>query len=439
VAALRCDDECVFRVQGQWWDWRRSSRRTAAWRWDSVRSRKIIVGVLLVFCALAAPATVLAACPKVRLQLSAAELHQLINDEGGFKYYKTVTLADGSRAKRWVPYNDPVNCTVAHGHLIAYHKCTAAEIKQWTLTNAQADALLLHDAQSRVAAVNRLVTVGLTQAQFDALVDFVYNAGAGEPYYKKGKLITPTKGLVGSGILALVNAGKDKQAGEKITRYISRYERTKWPGLITRRQHEAVAFLKPSGECPPGGTPTLPKPVPKPKPTPTPAPTDPCAASPQPCFVQIEVNGYAPDEEEEEDWGVGIVTLSSATPQTTFAQQGGFDAGSWASQFDQDSGCDNGYDAVNECYDFEWAHSETVTLTAQPVPAGGYSANPTPRDESPSWDSTFAGWGGDCASAGMSPTCTLRLGEQLPTTGDAGQSGYSLHVTAYFEATEPDG
>jgi hypothetical protein len=39
------------------------------------------------------------------------------------------------------------------------------------------------------------------------------------------------------------------------------------------------------------------------------------------------------------------------------------------------------------------------------------------------------GWGGDCS--GSSTTCTLQIGSQQSTTG-----GYSLSVTAYFDATD---
>jgi hypothetical protein len=169
---------------------------------------------------------------------------------------------------------------------------------------------------------------------------------------------------------------------------------------------------------------------------PKPVAADPCRTSPAPCFVQIEVNGFPPEAEDQEDWGDGIVTVDSTTSQPTFAQEAGFIAGSWAAQFNPEPGCANGYDAVNECYQFEWYRSDTVVLTAHPVPAGGFSADPTPEDESPAWDSTFAGWGGDCADAGTSTTCTLQLGRQRPTSGTGGQSGYSLDVIAYFAATQ---
>ena len=234
------------------------------------------LGVFVIMAAV--PVAALAACPKVVLQLSAAGFHQLIKDEGGFKYYRLVTLSDGTRAKRWVPYDDSKHyCTVGHGHLIAYGPCTPAQIKKWTLTNAQADAWLAYDVQSRVNIVNRLVTRGLNQAQFDALVDFVYNAGPGKKPFrdKNGRL--RKLGLIGSGILDAVNSGDFTLAGNLILRYISRQERISSPGLIPRRDHEATPFLHVSeGDCPKRGKPT---PVPKPPPpNPSPPPPPDCAA-----------------------------------------------------------------------------------------------------------------------------------------------------------------
>jgi len=48
-----------------------------------------------------------------------------------------------------------------------------------TITQEQAEADLQANVQNAVNTVNRLVKVPLTQKQFDSLVDFVFNAGAG--------------------------------------------------------------------------------------------------------------------------------------------------------------------------------------------------------------------------------------------------------------------
>ena len=56
-----------------------------------------------------------------------------------------------------------------------------------TITQERADADLLANVQDAVDAVNDHVTVPLTQAQFDALVDFVFNVGVGA--FKKSTLL----------------------------------------------------------------------------------------------------------------------------------------------------------------------------------------------------------------------------------------------------------
>lgn len=48
-----------------------------------------------------------------------------------------------------------------------------------TCSQIQADQWLLDDVQDAVNAVNRLVKIGITQEEFDALVDFTFNVGIG--------------------------------------------------------------------------------------------------------------------------------------------------------------------------------------------------------------------------------------------------------------------
>lgn len=73
---------------------------------------------------------------------------------------------------RLVAYQDVKGVwTIGYGH-------TRGVYPGQTITQAQAEAFLLEDVQAAAAAVNRLVTVQLTQHEFDALVDFVFNAGA---------------------------------------------------------------------------------------------------------------------------------------------------------------------------------------------------------------------------------------------------------------------
>ncbi|HLI61923.1 MAG TPA: lysozyme [Terriglobales bacterium] len=79
----------------------------------------------------------------------------------------------------------------------------------------------------RGCRVNRLVTVPLTQNQFDALVDFVFNVGA--------------ENFARSTLLRELNAGNTAGAAAQFLLW-------KWaggvvsPGLLRRRQAEAALF-----------------------------------------------------------------------------------------------------------------------------------------------------------------------------------------------------
>jgi lysozyme len=73
---------------------------------------------------------------------------------------------------RKVAYVDPVGVvTVCAGHT------KTAKLGQ-VKTDAACAALLKEDVKEAEAAVKRLVTVPLTQAQFDALVSFTFNVGS---------------------------------------------------------------------------------------------------------------------------------------------------------------------------------------------------------------------------------------------------------------------
>jgi len=71
-------------------------------------------------------------------------------------------------------YQDQVGVwTIGYGH-------TGPDVVAGlTITLEQAQALLAQDVGSAAASVNRCVTVQLSQNEFDALVDFVFNLGTG--------------------------------------------------------------------------------------------------------------------------------------------------------------------------------------------------------------------------------------------------------------------
>jgi len=96
-----------------------------------------------------------------------------------------------------------------------------------TCTPEQADAWLVDDISDAEVAVNRLVTVRLTQHQFDALVDWTFNEGAGN--------------LESSTLLRKLNAGDYAGADAEFARWVRAGGRV-LPGLVKRRALEAAWF-----------------------------------------------------------------------------------------------------------------------------------------------------------------------------------------------------
>ena len=72
-------------------------------------------------------------------------------------------------------YQDQVGVwTIGYGH-------TGPEVVRGaTITLEQAQNLLAKDVGSAAACVNNVVAVALSQEEFDALVDFAFNLGAGQ-------------------------------------------------------------------------------------------------------------------------------------------------------------------------------------------------------------------------------------------------------------------
>lgn len=84
------------------------------------------------------------------------------------------------------------------------------------------------------AAVNRVVTVDMTQNQFDVLVSFSYNLGTGA--------------LAASSIVKQLNAGNPQAAARFFAPYCNARVNGRLqplPGLVRRRAAEAAVFLKP--------------------------------------------------------------------------------------------------------------------------------------------------------------------------------------------------
>ena len=87
--------------------------------------------------------------------------------------YTGQALTESFEGCRLVAYQDQNGVwTIGYGH-------TQGVAAGMTCTQEQAQAWLLEDIQWAVSVVNSQVTVSLTQNEFNALVDFVYNVGSG--------------------------------------------------------------------------------------------------------------------------------------------------------------------------------------------------------------------------------------------------------------------
>ncbi len=87
--------------------------------------------------------------------------------------------------------------TIGYGHLLRLNESFPNGIAE-----PQATSILATDVQQAEQAVSRLVKVALTQGQFDALVDFCFNLGAGR--------------LAGSTLLRELNAGNHDTAAQQL-------------------------------------------------------------------------------------------------------------------------------------------------------------------------------------------------------------------------------
>ncbi|QIL42514.1 lysozyme [Pedobacter sp. HDW13] len=116
--------------------------------------------------------------------------------------------------------------TIGYGH-----KLTSQEISSGTyasgITQQQAHALFMSDAQNAINAVNSQVTVSLTQNQFDALVSFVYNTGGGA--------------FGNSTLLSKLNSGDYSGAAAQMDRWVYASGGVV-NGLVNRRNQEQDLF-----------------------------------------------------------------------------------------------------------------------------------------------------------------------------------------------------
>lgn len=134
-------------------------------------------------------------------------------------------LTENFEGLRLTAYPDPAThgdpWTIGYGH-------TGAEVHQgMTITQEQAEEFLMQDVQKAVQTVNLKIHTDLTQNEFDALVDFVFNCGAGN--------------FAGSTLLKKINAGDMEGAALEFQKWDKAAGHV-MAGLVRRRQAETDLF-----------------------------------------------------------------------------------------------------------------------------------------------------------------------------------------------------
>ena len=125
------------------------------------------------------------------------------------------------------PYLCPANIpTIGYGSTI-YPDGTKVSMKDAPITKDRAEEILKFVLATFERAVNRLVTVPITQNQFDALVSFTYNVGGVH--------------LADSTLLKMLNNGDYAGASEQFGRWAKAGGKT-LPGLVARRESEKELF-----------------------------------------------------------------------------------------------------------------------------------------------------------------------------------------------------
>ena len=78
-------------------------------------------------------------------------------------------------------YNDAAGyCTIGYGHLIKRSQCDGSEPREFLrgLSETQGGELLLEDMRYSQLAVMKAVKVELSDSEYAALCDFVFNVGS---------------------------------------------------------------------------------------------------------------------------------------------------------------------------------------------------------------------------------------------------------------------
>ena len=137
---------------------------------------------------------------------------------------KTIKLVEVSESCRLTAYRCPSGLwTIGYGH-------TGPEVVEgMVITPEQALDYLRKDLGEAEQAVETLVKQTLTDDQFGALVDFVYNCGTGA--------------FMGSTLLQLIRTGQFSKVPDELKKWHHGKGGVDLPGLMARRAAEAAMWL----------------------------------------------------------------------------------------------------------------------------------------------------------------------------------------------------
>lgn len=128
-----------------------------------------------------------------------------------------------------VPYLCPAGIpTIGFGNT-RYEDGKKVTLSDAPITELRASLIMKEALLEYEAAVNRYVTAPITQNQFDALVDFAYNAGA--------------QSLRTSTLLKYLNVGNITAAADEFNKWVNGGGK-RLSGLVKRRAAERALFLK---------------------------------------------------------------------------------------------------------------------------------------------------------------------------------------------------
>ena len=126
------------------------------------------------------------------------------------------------------PYKCPAGIpTIGYGNTY-YPSGSKVKLTDPVITKEKAEELLKFLLGSYEKSVDSFCRDDISQNQFDALVDFAYNAG--------------TKALLTSKLLIKLNAGKYVEASQEFPKWVYAGGK-KLPGLVRRREAEKELFL----------------------------------------------------------------------------------------------------------------------------------------------------------------------------------------------------